>query len=271
MKQHILRLLIVLCLVVGFGAIIISCTNKNAPFVVTEFVNNQSKQDKKIEDNFGVLNSIENYSSFTEKVAIYNSLDNNINFYTKLLVNANFSKDETSKIKNAFKQYQSEVNKLNSSMIMLKSYISDPNKNTIELEGRKNKVNNDFLTVLSKKIEIVNALNKTAKSKIYSDNCFDAKFILVNTTNILSDLYLDNLTIRNNFTFTNNVIVKTNSFINSNKIAVDNIIKYVIKFNQMTEQTVKSDFNVYFQNGTVNDDLQVLINYLNSEAYYEEV
>ncbi|MBE5745785.1 MAG: hypothetical protein E7359_00650 [Clostridiales bacterium] len=266
MRQHIVRLLIVLALVVGIGALIFSAINDNTPLNIVNFASEEAKSDAKVETEFDELNSKVD-ASFNEKVTSYNILDDNLNFYIELLTNASFTKGEAGQIKNLFKTYRNEMNSLNTSMISLKNYLEDSEHNETELLGRKAKVNDDFVIVLNSKLDILKNLESLILSKIFDGNSYDSKFVLAMTNNILMDCYIENNT---KFEVLTAVNTKTKAFINSKQVASDNIVKYTIKFNQMTRSVVIADFGEYFKTNTVSSNLQILLNYLNSEAYYEE-
>ena len=84
----------------------------------------------------------------------------------------------------------------------------------------------------------------------------------------LTNIYNEN---RNNFNFLSAVNEKLLEFTENNCDASDDAVKYVIKYNQLEKQTIINDFKNYFSSNTTSDDLNILINFLNSEVYYEKV
>lgn len=266
MRQHILRLLIVLILAVGIGAIIYFAIQNNTPFVITDYINTESKKDVQVETNFNNLSSL-NDASFSENVFIYNVFEDSINYCVNLLTNAKFEKSEASQLKSAYKSYHEDMITLNNSMEILKDYLEDAEQNATELAGRKEKVNSDLVKVLKEKSNIVQLLNKLTTEKIYGGASFDTRFVLNNTIDIMSDCYLN---FNTNYTLLNSVNIKYNDFVSSKKVANDDMVKFVIKFNEMTENVVKQDFEQYFNNETESDNLRTLLSFLNSEAYYEK-
>lgn len=267
MRQHLLRLLIVLILVVGIGVIVFSALKDNTPFNIAEYVNSENKKDSEIEENLVDLNSLVN-SSFSEKVVINNFYKSSLNYLSSLLNNQKLSKQEVSIIKNNYRDYRTQMNLLNNSMVSLKSYMQDSELNSSELEGRKESVNENFSNVLLEKNKILNTFKNLVNSKIYNGKNNDAKIVLINTNNIIVKNYLTNDNV--SFSLLNNVMSKTQDLINSNGLVVDDIVKFVIKFNEMGEEIVIQVFENYFETSFISENLSLILNYLNSEVYYEK-
>jgi len=77
--------------------------------------------------------------------------------------------------------------------------------------------------------------------------------------------------LKRNQSFLSDVNNKINEFEENNCNASEETIKFVIKYNQLEKQTIKDGFNAYFVNNTIPEDLNIIINFLNSEVYYEKV
>lgn len=267
MRQHILRLVIVFVLLLGIGFVVFSVIKDNSVFNMAEFINGENSKDVSLEQNIETLNTSVD-SSFNEKVIINNFYSTSIEYFNGLLTNQNLDKQAVSKLKNNYRSYRSKVKIFNNSMISLISYSQDPEQNATELAGRKEHVNNCFVNVLLEKHNILNSLKDIVNSKIFGENNYDVKTILLTTNNMIIASYLENENVV--FKFLNDTIIKTNDLVNANKIVNDNMIKFAIKYNEMGETTVEQSFKTYFQTLEASEDLSLLINYLNSEVYYEK-
>lgn len=267
MRQHILRLLIVLLLVVGIGFIIYFVVRDNTPFVPTSYISNNIQQDEKLKENLTTLSSSVN-SKFTEDVVIYNIYNETSEYYASLLVNITLNKVEASQLKNIYSDYRKKVNTLVASTNSLINYIGLENANENELLGRKEKVNLDFNALNKSYYNVVTSLENLVNSKIYAGKNYSVLGVLKSSLTILTNSY--NLT-RNNFTLIDNVNNKINAFELNNLRASESAVIYSIKFNELNRQTLIESFNAYFETSALTDDVTILLNFLNSEVYYEEV
>lgn len=267
MKQHILRLLIVLILAVGIGFVIYFLKRDNTPFVPTTFIASYINEDEDLKDNLSALSSKAN-SKFEEDVVIYNIYEDTLEYYSSLLVNINFNKKEASTVKNLYKEYRNKVDDLIFSTNSLLEYLDLENQNATELSGRKEKVNTDFNALNKSYYKVVTFFENAVNDRVYNGKNYNTLGVLKSNLIILTNSYNEN---RNNFSFLSDVNAKINDFVENNCNSSDSAIRYVIKFNQIDRQTLLNSFNTYFVNGTTNDDLNILLNFLNSEVYYEEV
>lgn len=267
MRQHILRLLIVLVLAVGIGLIIYFAVRDNTPFVPTTYITNNIEANEDLNENLTTLNSKVN-AKFGEDVVIYNIYNDTSCYYASLLVNKTLSKSEASDLKKLYNDYRNKVDDLMFSTNSLINYLGLQDQNAEELEGRKNKVNTDFNALNKSYYNIVVKLENLVTSKIYSGKNYNVVGSLKSVLTMLTNGYNNT---RNNFSLVSDVNTKINSLIQNNSNASKDAVKFVIKFNSLDKQTLTNDFKNYFETSTVNDNLNILITFLNSEVYYEEI
>lgn len=267
MRQHILRLFIVLVLIVGISAVVFFFVKDNTPFVVSEYIITNQNKDKELQESITALGTKGN-SKFTEDYAIYKMQNETSDYYASLLVNVNLSKKEAKEVKTLYSNYRKKANTLNSSIKSLINYTLLSNPNQTELEGRQLKVNNDFNALNKSYFNVVVHLENLVKNKIYKGQNYNVVGSLKSSLNMLINAY--NQT-RNNFSFVSKVNDNINALILNNSYASSDIVKFVIKFNELNKQTLTENFVTYFTNGAINNEMNILIGYLNSEVYYEEV
>ena len=267
MRQHILRLLVVLALVVGIGVVVYFIVRDNTPFVPNVYITNNINEDAELKTNLSNLNSKVNLK-FEEDAVVYNIYNETSKYYASLLINVELSKEEANEIKNLYKNYRTKADSLIFSTNSLIDYIALEDQNTTELAGRKEKVNTDFNALNKSYYNIVSHLENVVNTKIYGGKNNNVLGVLKSTVIVLTNIYNEN---RNNFNFLSAVNEKLLEFTENNCDASDDAVKYVIKYNQLEKQTIINDFKNYFSSNTTSDDLNILINFLNSEVYYEKV
>lgn len=264
MRQHILRLIIVLALVVGGFFIVSFFIKDSTPLNITTYVENNIQKDKDLKDNINSLGSDVN-SLFTEDVIVFNSLEDISQFYAASLTNVKLDKDEVQKLKKLYNDYRKEVENLVFSTNSLIRYMALDNISNAELLGRKQRVNTDFNALNKSYVLVVEELENLLLTKIYGGDSFNSACVLKSTYTLILNAY--NQT-RNNFNFVNDVRNKISAFENSFKPS-DTTIKLCIKYNNLERATLKQDFVAYFTSSTTNEDLQIILNCLNSGVYYE--
>lgn len=267
MRQHILRLLIVLVIAVGIGIVVYFAVRDNTPFLVSNYIQTNIQEDKELKDNLNELSSKVN-AKYNEDVAIYGIGENNSKYYASALINVVLTKEEANVVRAVYKEYRNDVKQLITSTNSLISYLNETNPNSLELEGRKDKVNTDFNEVNKSLYKVNVFLESLVNSKIYAGENFNVNFTLKSTLNILINAY--NKT-RNNFSLIDSVNTKIVALETNNSNSSSEAVKFVVKFNQMGRQEIENTFVSYFTNGVASDDLNILLNFLNSEVYYEEV
>ena len=264
MKQHILRLLIVLILAVGIGFVIFYLVKDNSVFNVSSFAKEEFNKNS---NSYSLVEELRDEAVIiTNNKTIYDSLYESFNYYAKFLVN-NVSKDERDSIKTSFQTFNEKYAELNFSLNSLKNYLQEQNRNETELNGRKEQVGEDFKNLNLSLYSIALKLENLVKVKVFNNTYLDATFALTSSKNLLLKTYLD-INNGSKYSFVKSVADKVTALKEHNYFASEDSIKFAIKYNSI-HNDVSTLFHDYIDNDVTNSDLNDLLIKLNKEAYYE--
>ena len=174
----------------------------------------------------------------------------------------------TYKIKEKFKLFHESLLNFENELNTLEVYLNETNPNANELESLKGLVNNKFKTLNNSFYEINVVLEDFITTNIFNNENLDAVFNINACNNILAKCYLDT---NNKYDLFYSVNTKLKNLKQNNFNVTDNMVKFSIKFNDMEKATVITDFTNYFTNSLTNENLNILLNYLQTGEYYEEV
>lgn len=282
--KHVVRLLVVLIIVCGIGFGIFALVNKNAPFVVETFVINQNKSNQEAENNIDVVkqkmsSTSLNYDKYSQNYEIYKSIKNGLVYAENLLSSTSLNAQEANIIKNGFKDFGESLKDLNAALVSLKAYLDLPSseQNDTELAGRENKANEKFNIVISKFLKLNDDMLEIGENKIYAGKSYDSEFNLVRMKNILTNASLSSSMKNADLVISLNAKIE---LLNQNKDKIDNeMVKFVVLYNKYTKAEWQTCFNEYFEsdeyiggeNKVSFSDFNLLLSYINKEAYYEKV
>lgn len=282
--KHVVRLLVVLIIVCGIGFGIFALVNKNAPFVVETFVINQNKSNQEAENNIDVVkqkmsSTSLNYDKYSQNYEIYKSIKNGLVYAENLLSSTSLNAQEANIIKNGFKDFGESLKDLNAALVSLKAYLDLPSseQNDTELAGRENKANEKFNIVISKFLKLNDHMLEIGENKIYAGKSYDSEFNLVRMKNILTNASLSSSMKNADLVISMNAKIE---LLNQNKDKIDNeMVKFVVLYNKYTKAEWQTCFNEYFEsdeyiggeNKVSFSDFNLLLSYINKEAYYEKV
>ena len=282
--KHVVRLLVVLIIVCGIGFGIFALVNKNAPFVVETFVINQNKSNQEAENNIDVVkqkmsSTSLNYDKYSQNYEIYKSIKNGLVYAENLLSSTSLNAQEANIIKNGFKDFGESLKDLNAALVSLKAYLDLPSseQNDTELAGRENKANEKFNIVISEFLKLNDDMFEIGENKIYAGKSYDPEFNLVRMKNILTNASLSSSMKNADLVISMNAKIE---LLNQNKDKIDNeMVKFVVLYNKYTKAEWQTCFNEYFEsdeyiggeNKVSFSDFNLLLSYINKEAYYEKV
>lgn len=282
--KHVVRLLVVLIIVCGIGFGIFALVNKNAPFVVETFVINQNKSNQEAENNIDVVkqkmsSTSLNYDKYSQNYEIYKSIKNGLVYAENLLSSTSLNAQEANIIKNGFKDFGESLKDLNAALVSLKAYLDLPSseQNDTELAGRENKANEKFNIVISQFLKLNDDMLEIGENKIYAGKSYDPEFNLVRMKNILTNASLNSSMKNADLVISMNAKIE---LLNQNKDKIDNeMVKFVVLYNKYTKAEWQTCFNEYFEsdeyiggeNKVSFSDFNLLLSYINKEAYYEKV
>jgi len=266
MKQHILRLLIVLILVVGIGLIVFYFVKDNSTFNVLDYANENFEKNSQTYSLIEELNDNVN-SDFSENKVIYDSLKESFGYFANFLTNT-ITKSERDIIKNDFSKFNESFNNLNISLNSLKNYLNESNLNETELTGRENKASGDFKELNFKFLELNLKLENMVKDKVFEGKYLDASFALTSCKNLLCKIYLT-VEENSNQHFVNDVINKVSKLKENYYQVSDDSIVFAIKYNENISE-VENSFTYFFEHNEVPSNLSELVELLNKGEYYEE-
>ncbi len=282
--KHVVRLLVVLIIVCGIGFGIFALVNKNAPFVVETFVINQNKSNQEAENNIDVVkqkmsSTSLNYDKYSQNYEIYKSIKNGLVYAENLLSSTTLNAQEANIIKNGFKEFGESLKDLDNALASLKAYLDLPSseRNDTELTGRENKANEKFNIVISKFLKLNDDMLEISENKIYAGKSYDPEFNLVRMKNILTNASLSSSMKNADLVISMNAKIE---LLNQNKDKIDNeMVKFVVLYNKYTKAEWQTCFNEYFEsdeyiggeNKVSFSDFNLLLSYINKEAYYEKV
>lgn len=268
MKQHILRLLIVLVLVTGVGLILFFTLRDNTPFVVENFVYAENQKIEDIEEKFEDLNSKID-AKFSENKVIFDSFKQSVDYYVTILNNSKLNKEQVNEIKSIYKQFNEESDTIRFSLENVEKYLalSGSEQNAHELAGRKSKVNADFKKLNQAFYVLVETFENIALENIYNGTNLNVYASILSCKNIMNNCYLET---ENHFAFISSVNVRLNTLKNYEYKVSSEAVKFSIKYNETDKNVWKTDFYNYFATNTVTNDLNILLNFLNSGGYYEK-
>ncbi len=280
--KHIVRLLVVLVIACGVGFLIFKVANNNAPFVLSEFAIKENASNKQFNENLDLLKekfstTSENYTKFCQFNEIYKSFDDTLNYYENILNSVSLSKNEIEDIKKGFKSVHERLNTLDVAVNSLISYLNTEEANSSKTNGREIKVNEEYKNVLKECLNLNLALENLIVSKVYNNKCLDPTMNLYVCKNLLVKCHFNSDL--KNFGFLSSVQNKISDFVLNGENASDNLIKFVVLFDEFDKIDWQNRFIEYFQNNEVVEsenkisvtDFNNLLDCLNKEAYYEKV
>lgn len=265
MKQHLLRLLIVLILAVGVGFTIYFLVKDNSKFYVNDysyqFFTEKNELNKKIEDLTPYGND-----TFLVNKKIYDSLKESLDYLNSRLINTTLTKNEREIVKESFRNLNNEYKNLDKSLISLESYLNETNKSETELSGRKERASADLNKVNKQLYILNNNVENLVLSKIYNDNYLDASFAINSAKNKMINCYFSTLKQKN---FVLDTIQKFTELKNNNFKASSSAFIFARNYNQAKEN-IDSLFLNYYETENADVNFSNLLNFLKSEGYYEK-
>lgn len=283
MKQHILRLLIVLILLVGIGAGIYFLFIKERDYLASTVIKNELAKTEELQKllfgedgkNIGWTASGE----YTNQKIIYQEFTNNLQEYSVILLNTKIPSEFASTLKNNFKEFQKNVDKLVDSGKILRKYLLLSSQDATEKEGRYNIVVADIKQVNKSFYKIVSTFDRVVESCVYQGRNSTILGSLTSCENILWNAYL---TSDNNFNLSYQTSTKVNDLRNNLGKVKDNMTTFMVRFNARTLNEWESDFTNCFTEvtdfsavdpfyTTKYANIFGIINYLTQEEYYEQV
>lgn len=265
MKQHILRLCIVLVLVVGVGFLVLFLVKDNSNFYVNDYTSSQMQTNAKTYEKIDEIKLNVN-DEFVRNKIFYDSFEESLKFYNSFLINYNLDKSTRDSIKTEFKNFNDAYSNLSVSLNSLDSYLKEESPNAGELDGRKAKVNKDFVTLNNKFYDLTTLIENVVKNKIFDGKYLDASFSLTSCKNLLISKCLTSNYAE--FAFVNSVISKVTALKQANYKVNDKSVIFAVKYNEISGN-VSDILQKYFESGE-KDDIN-FFNLLESEAYYETI
>lgn len=266
MKQHILRLLIVLILAVGIGFVIYYLVKDNSTFSVSDYAKEEFNKNSETYNLIETLRDDVN-ATFINNKTIYDSYLESFNYFTGFLTD-NVTKNERDSIKVSFKDFNEKFASLKVSLKSLQNYLNEQNANQQELDGRKNKVCDNFnelnLSFYSLNLKLENII----KTKVFNNSYLDGTFALTSSKNLLLKTYLQ-LNANSKYSFVKSVADKVTALKNNGYRINEDAVKFSIKYNSVYSNVASLYYN-YLDSDVTTADLNELLERLNKEAYYEE-
>lgn len=267
MKQHILRILIVLLIIVGIGLVVYFLTKDNSTLEVSTHIATKIESDKELKDNL-IEVSVINEPIFTENYFVYEVLENNAKYYSGFLIDLEINGSNKRSLDLLYKEYDENKQKLLESTNNLINYLNLQEQNVAELTGRKTKVFEDFSKLNKVYYKINNCLENLVTSRIYNGKNLNPLFNLTSCINILANSYLNT---NNNFSLLTSVVAKTSALKNNLNNIKTETINFAINFSNSNKTELEADFKNYFETLEASSEINAFLTFLTSEAYYEEI
>lgn len=267
--KHIVRLIVVAAILFGIGFGIYSLVNNNKPFKAVNYISEVNKVNENSVNKLNEMNNSVN-SVYGENLVVFKIYEDNISYYLTFLNNVFLTKEAAGEIVTLYRTYEERLNNIVTSLNSLSSYLSLPEAdiNATELEGRKTKVNSDFKLLNTTKHSIASYLENYVLNSIYNNKSYDPNFVIRSSLNIIANIYNET---GNSFSFVSSVSEKLKDYNLNNQLASEETMKFVIKFNSLNKTDLVNGFTSFMENQTKTEDIAVVIDFLNSEVYYEKV
>ena len=279
--KKIVKLLIVLIVLCGLGFVIYKVVDKPETLNMNEYV---SSQNEKINKTNGDLTNIkakfnttgENYSKVSLESNLFEEINSATSFYFDLLGDIELDKNDIKKIKSISTKFESALSELDEAITSLDNYLKLENKNDSEIFEREKKICEKLEILNNLSFELNENFGNICESKIFAGKSFDLGFKLVECKTMMIKSCKN--AGGNNFAFLTAVENKISDFFANNQNANNEMIKFVILFNNFEKSDWQHCFDAYFESGNVasynkisQTDFNNLLNCLNKESYYEKV
>lgn len=266
MRQHILRILIVVILLTGIGFLIFGIAGKETKFNLSDSI----QENFKANEIFNEMNLAKSENSidikFNQNVEVFNVLKENFDHFGGLLLSVELNESEKKRIKNYFDDYKEKFNVLKSSFEMVKAYQKETNPDESQMNQRIEKLNSDFNAFNKNFYDLTYFLEKTYKNRFLEDGLYDISSSLYSIKGILANA---NLQTQKNFSLVISFDGKVDALEANEFRYNENAIQIAIKFNEKNYDFWIDSFEQYFYNEATNDDLTTLLSLISSEVYYE--
>lgn len=264
MKQHILRLIIVIVVALSVGLTVYFVTRDNTTFNVDVFVREETKKNEETYNKIISLNDKVN-NDFLNNKTIYDSLNESVYYYSNFLININLNQTDRNNVRKQYEKFDECYSELKTSLNSLESYLNETNQNETELNGRKEKVVVDFENLNKSFVSVNSAIENIVFNKIFDKKYLDATFSITSGKNLLIKCYLNNKT---KYATVSGVIKKVSDLKTNNYNVTDDAVKFAISYNK-DYKSAEDIFTKYLLDQNVDDNF--LINFLTSGDFYEKI
>ncbi len=271
MKQHIIRLVVVLILAAIIGFAVYKIVDKNTPFKMNAYFVEQNEKIALTESNLTKVKDKVN-EEFQTNLKIFVGYKTDLSEYVKFLNAYEISKEDGQKIKIKFATLVEKTTVVNSTVEELENYLGLSDANADTLNGIKGKLNDKLSTCLDEFYSLNNFVATFVESKIFAGKSYDTTFVLLNVRDIIFETY-KNLETKttDNRTFVNKVNTKIDKYLQNGENPTTNILKLAVEIGKFDETELIENFKLYFESGATVGDFELVIKYLSSEVYYEKV
>lgn len=264
MKQHILRLIIVIVIALGVGLTVYFVTRDNTTFNADVFVREEINKNEDTYNKIISLNDKVN-NDFLNNKTIYDSLNESVKYYSNFITNINLNQKDRNNIRKQYENFDKCFSELKISLNSLESYLKETNQNETELNGRKEKVVLDFENLNKSFVSVNTEVEKIVLNKVFDKKYLDATFAITSGKNLLIKCYLNNKT---KYATVSGVIEKVSNLKENNYNVTDDAVKFAINYNKNYKEA-EGIFTNYLLDKNIEDDF--LINFLTSGDFYEKI
>lgn len=264
MKQHILRLIIVIVVALGVGLTVYFVTRDNTTFNVDVFVREEINKN---EDTYNKIISLSDKvnNDFLNNKTIYDSLNESVKYYSNFLTNINLNQRDRNNIRKQYENFDKCYSELKTSLNSLESYLNETNQNETELNGRKEKVVLDFENLNKSFVSVNIVVEKIVFNKVFDKKYLDATFAITSGKNLLIKCYINNKT---KYATVSGVIKKVSDLKANNYNVTEDAVKFAISYNE-DYKGAEDIFTKYLLDQNIDDNF--LINFLTSGDFYEKI
>lgn len=279
--KKIVKLLAILIVLCGVVFAIVKIVDKPENLNFGAFVNSQNEtvdatanKLTNIKTKFNL--SGENYATITFESDIFEEINVATNVYFNLLGNSKFDNNQIKSIKKAYENLKNSCEDLVISIDSLDSYLTKEDVDAGEIDGREKKVCEKLKVCVENNLALNLIFENLTENKTFGGKSFDLTFKLIECKTMM--IKSCRKAGGNNFAFISEVNDKILKLIENNQNANNEMIKFVVLFNNFDKNDWQGCFDEYFSSGSVVScgkvakvDFENLLSCLNKESYYEEV